>query len=499
MRENSVNKILPPLVPPISECLITPDGFDDTSPQGDGSENMNAKTVNATTKTTNEKPEAKRLSPKEWKKAMEEKSTQLIWDRVVAPMLEGDLPSWSKPWKAQYTVFGSTQTRKVDLDPNRPFCVDHDSAAHCVGYRGFNRSMLGLFAGESAIPAFGTAKQWVKVAKRIAKMKGESTKDMPLVIPDENQSMCIPLMRPQENKNVFLGRYEIMGKDGKPIMVKCKKTGEMKPKTKARFGINWGVWNFFVVFPFEATNLDLNDVMNCIKWEKKEQEEFVPETILRMDELIKRCSDLDSLEGAQELAQKMLAHVALAGGLKHGGDRAYYTPMADAIQMPKAEDFKGSDNAQKLARYAHTLCHEFSHATGHHSRLRRDLLNGKSSEKYAREELVAEISAVICCASLGIETEGPQHATYLKGWANRVVGPSLRAENENAWKEACWKVMRDAQSAAEWVAYGTIPEGIQRRLNAEAAAKAKGEEVAVPDAAGNAPEVSYDNPLEVVA
>ena len=191
----------------------------------------------------------------------------------------------------------------------------------------------------------------------------------------------------------------------------------------------------------------------------------------------------------------------MEGGLHHGGDKAFYTPMADRIQMPKAEDFKGDDNAQKLARYAHTLMHEFSHATGHHSRLRRDLKNAFRSEKYAREELVAEISAVIACASLGIETEGPQHARYLKGWAEKVVGPSLRAENENAWKEACWKVMRDAQSAAEWVAHGTIPEGIQRRLNAEAAAlaKGKGEEIAVPDAAGDAPEVSYDNPLEVVA
>ena len=461
--------------------------------------NMTTKTMNETTKTTNEKPEVKRLSKDEWKTAMQEKSSQILWDRVVAPMLEGNLPKWNKPWKAKFTIFGSTQTRKVDLDPNRPFCVDHDSAAHVVGYRGFNRAMLSLFAGQEDIPAFGTAKQWVKVAKRIAKMKGESTKDMPLIIPDENQSMCIPLMRPQENKNVFLGTYEVMGKDGKPILVKCKKTGEMKPKTKARFGINWGVWNFFVVFPFSATTLDLNDVMNVVKWDRKENEEFVPETILRMDELIKRCDDLESLEGAQELARKMLANVALAGGLKHGGDRAYYTPMADAIQMPKAEDFKGDDNAQKLARYAHTLCHEFSHATGHHTRLRRDLGNMFGTEAYAREELVAEISAVIACASLGIETEGPQHAAYLKSWANKVVGPSLRDENEDAWKEACFKVMRDAQSAAEWVGFGTIPEGIQRRLKAEAEAKAKGEEIAVPDAAGNAPEVSYDNPIEVVA
>jgi len=449
-----------------------------------------------------EKPKFERLPPKEWKKAMQDKSSEIIWERLVAPMLDhGELPKWNKPWKARYRPFGSTQTVEVLSDPNRPFSVDHDSAAHVDGYKGFNRAMLGLFAGSEPIPAFGTTKQWVKVAKRIAKMKGESTKDLPLVIPDENQSMCIPLLRPSENKNRFLYRYEVMGKDGKPIMIRDRKTGEMKPKTKARFAINWGIWDFFLVFPFSATALDLNDVMNCIKWEKKEaKEEFVPETILRLDELIARCDDLEGLEGAQEIAQKMLQNVNLQGGLKHGGDRAFYTPMADSITMPKAEDFKGSDNAQKLARYTHTLMHEFSHATGHHSRLRRDLRNSFGTEKYAREELVAEISAVIACASLGVEIEGPQHARYLKGWANRVVGPSLRAENENAWKEACFKVMRDAQSAAEWVAFGTIPEGILRRLRAEADKKAKGEQPAVPDDAGDAPEISYDNPIvEVVA
>ena len=490
----------PPYSPPFSEPLITPDGYQRGSPQGDGSEEMNVKTVNEQPKTTDAEPKTKGRSHEEkqrWKAEMQEKSSQILWDKLVAPMLEGNLPRWNKPWKQTYTPFGSTMTAEVDLDPNRPFCADHASNAH-LGYKGFNRAMLSIFAASEPIPAFATGKQWAKVQKRIAKAKGESTKDLPKVIDEDKLGMIIPLMHPIDDRSVFLGRYEVLGRDGKPIMVKDRKTGEMKPMTKPRFAKRWDQWGFFAVYPFSATNLDLNDVMNVVKWEKK-QTEFTPEPILRMDQLIARCNDTEALEGAQELAQKLLQNVALAGGLKHGGDRACYIPLNDMIQMPKAEDFKGDDNAQKLARYAHTLCHEFSHATGHHSRLRRNLRNGFGSEAYAREELVAEISAVIACASLGIETNGPQHGTYLKGWANRVVGPSLREENPDAWKEACFKALRDAQSAAEWVAFGTIPEGIQRRLKAEAEAKAKGEEIAVPDAAGDAPEVSYDNPLEVVA
>ena len=322
----------PPYSPPFSEPLITPDGFDDNSPKGYGSEEMNAKTVNEQPKTTDAEPKVKAMTTKEWKTAMEEKSAQMIWDRCIEPMLSGNLPQWSKPWKATFQIFGTTMTRKVDLDPNRPFCVDHDSVAH-MGYKGFNRAMLGLYAGHEPIPAFGTTKQWIKVQKRIAKMKGLDPKDLPRVIPEENESMIIPLMRPTENKGAFLGLIEIIGKDGKPVMVRDKKTGEMKPKTKPRFAINWKQWGFFAVYPFSATSLDLNDVFNVVKWDKKEEQEFVPEPILRMDQLIARCNDLESLEGAQELAQKMLQNVALAGGLKHGGNTACYVPMLSLIHI----------------------------------------------------------------------------------------------------------------------------------------------------------------------
>lgn len=59
-----------------------------------------------------------------------------------------------------------------------------------------------------------------------------------------------------------------------------------------------------------------------------------------------------------------------------------------------------------------TALHELGHASGHSSRLNRDLSGSFGSRKYAFEELVAEINAAFCCAALGI-VPTVRHADYI--------------------------------------------------------------------------------------
>ena len=66
-----------------------------------------------------------------------------------------------------------------------------------------------------------------------------------------------------------------------------------------------------------------------------------------------------------------------------GGDRAFYNPTFDFIQLPPDEVF----HSQELR--AATLFHELSHASGHVSRLNRDLSGSFGSSSYAKEELRA--------------------------------------------------------------------------------------------------------------
>ena len=97
------------------------------------------------------------------------------------------------------------------------------------------------------------------------------------------------------------------------------------------------------------------------------------------------------------------------------GDRAYYSMARDEIVLPERSQFKNAEG------YYQTALHEVGHSTGHPDRLNRESLHqgikdGFGTEAYAREELRAEISAMMSSDRLGVAYE-PQHGTaYVKGW-----------------------------------------------------------------------------------
>lgn len=110
--------------------------------------------------------------------------------------------------------------------------------------------------------------------------------------------------------------------------------------------------------------------------------------------------------------------------IRHGGDRAYYAPTTDQIQMPPFETFRDA------AAYVATLSHEATHWTAPPHRVNRDLSRyAKDRSERAREELIAELGSCFLCADLGIVPEvepRPDHASYLGSWLT-VLGDDKRA------------------------------------------------------------------------
>ena len=89
------------------------------------------------------------------------------------------------------------------------------------------------------------------------------------------------------------------------------------------------------------------------------------------------------------------------------GDRAFCRPADDRIVLPERSQFASQ------SAYTHTAPHDLGHATGYPSRLNRPTLNkhdGFGSEAYAREELRAEIAAMMTGEKLGVGHE-PRHGT----------------------------------------------------------------------------------------
>jgi antirestriction protein ArdC len=122
------------------------------------------------------------------------------------------------------------------------------------------------------------------------------------------------------------------------------------------------------------------------------------------------------------------------------GDRACYLPGPDRIQLPDRSAFHSAG-----ALYA-TWAHEVIHSTGHSSRLARDLSGGMGEggdggRAYAREELVAELGAVLLGDRLEIGSAMANHAAYLGHWVE-LLRESPRV---------LLQVLSDARKAADLI------------------------------------------------
>jgi antirestriction protein ArdC len=100
---------------------------------------------------------------------------------------------------------------------------------------------------------------------------------------------------------------------------------------------------------------------------------------------------------------------ASGADLRLGGDKAFYSPALDYIQVPRPEAYFEPINWHR------TALHELGHWSGAPTRLGRDLSGSYGSKSYAREELVAEMTAAFTCATLGI-TPTVRHADYIGSW-----------------------------------------------------------------------------------
>lgn len=120
--------------------------------------------------------------------------------------------------------------------------------------------------------------------------------------------------------------------------------------------------------------------------------------------------------------------------IRVGGDRAFYSPLTDHIQMPVAQAFGSAEG------WSATALHELGHATGHASRLNRDLCGRFGSQAYAMEELRAELASVFMQGELGVGADIHQHAAYIESWLD-----ALRKDKREIFRAA-----GDAQRIADW-------------------------------------------------
>lgn len=110
---------------------------------------------------------------------------------------------------------------------------------------------------------------------------------------------------------------------------------------------------------------------------------------------------------------------ATGADIRHAGNRAFYQPTGDFIQMPPKEAFES-----EVAYYG-TLAHEGCHWTGNEKRLNRLKKNARFGDAaYAFEELIAEIGGCYLCNEAGVPQSDDlsNHQAYLGHWLSILKG-----------------------------------------------------------------------------
>ena len=137
------------------------------------------------------------------------------------------------------------------------------------------------------------------------------------------------------------------------------------------------------------------------------------------------------------------------------GDRACYIPSLDRIHLPDLSRFESA------GAFYSTWCHELAHWTKAKTRLDRSF--GASSfgnEAYAKEELVAELTAALTGQRMGFCADHFEtHAAYLGSWLQILRGDT----------RFLFKAGADAQRAVDYLVDAAATGTREDKVHHEAA------------------------------
>lgn len=237
--------------------------------------------------------------------------------------------------------------------------------------------------------------------------------------------------RPYTNMNLLLIAFSEMISEN-PFQSRYWLT--LKQANKLGYRINKGATATYIVgwfkSQYEVEETDEHGVKQTVK--KQGRLSCKPFAIYNLEqtnapveteESVKKSA---SFEENLAILKKMLSDTDVE--FLQGGDRAYYSPLHHSIKMPFFQHFVGDTQEIREQLYLTTVAHELAHSTmkvlrpeHYHPFVNQNVFEPASEFLYAKEEVVAEITAAMLCATLGIEKQVlPDHFAYVRGWLNKA-------------------------------------------------------------------------------
>jgi antirestriction protein ArdC len=166
---------------------------------------------------------------------------------------------------------------------------------------------------------------------------------------------------------------------------------------------------------------------------------FISRSVFNLDQIDGMPEDFDKKEilpESERVADLEKTISEIPAVIKNGGDKAFFQPSGDFIQVPDFENFNDARS------YYSTVAHELMHWTGGDGRLGREQMGTFGTPEYAYEELVAEIASAMFMAAHNIEPNIQEnHGPYLASWIKKLKDDPSALE----------RAMKDAQSAVNYV------------------------------------------------
>ena len=171
----------------------------------------------------------------------------------------------------------------------------------------------------------------------------------------------------------------------------------------------------------EGVNISIAEANKIINLDPDRQEDIVPRARVYHVFNATQIEGIETFENSrrsvsEDEIDKYIDDLQKGMGVtlyKEKVETAYYSSKDDSVHIPPKEFFNNDYN------YDSTLLHELGHATGHSSRLNRNIKESFGSENYAKEELRAEIASSFMCQDLGIEQSIDhinKHKAYVQAW-----------------------------------------------------------------------------------
>lgn len=313
----------------------------------------------------------------------EEKAFDLFAEMMINK-IENAKGDWKKPW----------------FSTEMPW----PKALYGKQYNGMNALML-TFLSEARgyqLPIFATH-------ERIFSLnfdKDEKGERVPLVDKESGEKLpFVHVLKGEQSFPVFLSQTNIVHKDTKEKISYADYV-----KLPADEQENYKVYHnnkVYLVFNVDQTNL---------KEARPEMyQKLVDENLPKKPEVAEgEKFSFEPLDQMVEGKQPWLCPIET-----NSGQKACYNSGTNKISVPEKALFEQGEE------FYGTLLHEMAHSTGHESVLNRLKPAAFGSPEYAREELVAEMSAALSCHRYGISKTPDSRieensALYLKDWLSAL-------------------------------------------------------------------------------